>query len=485
MLRAREILRRAIDALTAPQTGALDSLRALASISTEREMLRTSTGQGMHPGAPAVEHAVLLTSIDLKNARFFTLRDLEIDGGQMWATGTFVTPSAGYDLNYANRTYRTGPAAQYANTRSALLRGELPLLLRSAWNRPETLRGLGQRQVGGRLSDVISFADADGTLVTLYVDRATHLVLRSEVLGDDPTRGDQAIPTDYSDYRLVKGIRWPFRTHRDGPGPEKWETTISKLETDAPISDTLFNVPAGMQLTTSSPPLTKVAEGVYRMPASAAIEFRDFVLVFEAYGSSGLSEANIARVRTTFPQKPIRYVISSHYHEDHLGGVRPYAAEGVTFLTTSDAVSRIATTLSGRHVMRPDTLSARSLRPKIEIVERSRVIEDSTRRLVLYQIGPTAHVDKILVGYLPKEKILIEGDLLDIPDGKPAAGGEDTEQFARKLREMGLEVEQIIPIHGLPGTMTDLQRALEMHRARAGCSQQLVQRLFCDFWSAR
>ncbi|MFL5598205.1 MAG: hypothetical protein ACJ77S_12165, partial [Gemmatimonadaceae bacterium] len=79
MLRAREILRRAIDALTAPQTGALDSLRALGSISTERKMLRTSTGQGMHPGAPAVEHAVLLSSIDLRNGRFFTLRDLEID----------------------------------------------------------------------------------------------------------------------------------------------------------------------------------------------------------------------------------------------------------------------------------------------------------------------------------------------------------------------------------------------------------------------
>jgi glyoxylase-like metal-dependent hydrolase (beta-lactamase superfamily II) len=426
----------------------------------------------------------------------FSLRDLEIDGGQMWSTGVFVTPSGGYDFNYANRTYRTGPAADYLGLRASTLRGELLMILRAALNRPESLRSLGMQTVRGRPADVISFADVDGTVVTLYVDRANGLPVRSEVLADDPTRGDQVIPIDYSDYRTVRAatggrgastgsFRLPFKTYQDGRGPERWENTIERIELNEAIADSLFTLPKGMVAATASPPVTKLADGVIAMPASAAIEFRDFVLVFEAYGSSALSDANLARIRAAFPGKPVRYVVSSHYHEDHLGGVRPYAAAGATFLTTSDAESRILRALSGRHVMRPDSFAVAPKRPAIQVIDRSRVIEDSTRRLELYQIGPTAHVDKILIGYLPKERILIEGDLLDMPDGKPAAGGDDTEELAKKIKELGLDVERLVPIHGSVGTARDLDAAVRMHRARSSCPQDLVQRVFCDFWSPR
>ena len=228
----------------------------------------------------------------------------------------------------------------------------------------------------------------------------------------------------------------------------------------------------------------KLSDGVYGMSEGAVIEFHDFVVVFEAYGSSRASIGKLASIRQTFPGKPIRYVVSSHFHDDHLGGVRPYVAEGVTLLTTRDAEPRIRQVLAARHEMRPDTFSVRAGVPAIEIIERSRVIEDGTQRLELYQIGPTAHVDQILIGYLPKEKILIEGDLLDMGNGRPNAGGEDTEQLAAKLRELHLDVERIIPIHGMPGTLRDLEKALQMHRARAKCPRELVQRLFCD-WSSR
>ena len=226
---------------------------------------------------------------------------------------------------------------------------------------------------------------------------------------------------------------------------------------------------------------------MYALQGGVAVEFADFVVVFEAYGSSLRSIGNIARVRSVIPSKPIRYVISSHYHDDHLGGVREYAALGASFITTRDAVEPLRTNLLVRHAMRPDSFSAAPKNAVIDIVDSVRVIEDATRRLELYQIGPTAHVDRILIGYLPKERILIEGDLLDIPGEKPAAGGEDTEQFADKIRELRLNVERIVPIHGSPstGTMQDLECAIAMHRARMKCSQELVTRLFCGFWKPR
>ena len=488
-LEARAVLTKAIAAV-----GGLQALRAVSSISTERSMLRTTTGQGMRPGVPSVGHAILLNRLDLRSRRAFTLRDLEIDGGQIFGTGTIVTSDSGFDINYANRTYFSRTPAQYGNFRVALLRGELPTLLLAAWNRPEQTRSTGRTVIRGRECDGIAFADADGSLVMLYFDAATHLLARSESLADDPTRGDAAFSTDYSDYRTVSAVipsaardlhlRIPFRTQQDGPGPGRWETTITRAELNGPLDDSLFVLPKELDVSPNLPPIKKLSEGVYALQAGVAVEFADFVIVFEAYGSSPRSIGNIARVRSAIPSKPIRYVISSHYHDDHLGGVREYAALGASFITTRDAVEPLRANLLVRHAMRPDSFSNAPKNPTIEIVDSVRVIEDATRRLDLYQIGPTAHVDRVLIAYLPKERILIEGDLLDMPGEKPAAGGEDTEQFAEKIRELRLDVAVIIPIHGSPasGTMQDLERAVAMHRARAKCSQELVKRLFCGFW---
>lgn len=478
-LEARAVLAKAITA-----AGGLPALRAISTLSTDRSMLRTSTGQGMRPGVPSVAHAILLNRLDLRSRRAFTLRDLEIDGGQIWGTSTIVTADSGFDINYSNRTYFNRTSAQYANFRVGLLRGELPTLLLAAWNRPEQTRSTGRVVIHGRACDGIIFADADGSLVTLYFDAATHLLARSEFLADDPTRGDAAFSTDYSDYRSVNALKLPFRTQQDGPGPERWETTLTRAELDAALADSLFVLPKELDVSPNPAPIRKLSEGVYALPGGVAVEFTDFVVVFEAYGSSPRSIANIARVRSAIPSKPIRYVISSHFHEDHLGGVREYAAIGASFITTRDAVDRLRSNLLVRHAMRPDSFSSAPKEPAIEIVDSVRVIQDETRRLELYQIGPNAHVDRILIGYLPKERILIEGDLLDMPGQKPAAGGEDTEQFANKIRELRLDVAVIVPIHGSPatGTMQDLERAVAMHRARAKCSQELVTRLFCGFW---
>ena len=482
-LAARAILEQAISA-----SGGLQALRSISSISTDRSLHRTTPGQGMHPGAPAVGPGILLTRLDLRARRAFSLRDAVIDGGQFLATVTIVTPDSGFDVFYQSHAYysRGFAQSQYGTVRVALLRGELPTLLLAAWNRPEQLLSTGRAVIQGRACDGIAFADADGSLVTLYFDAVTHLLARSEFLADDPTRGDVAASTDYSDYRPVNGVQLPFRTLQSGPGPDRWDATITRAEFNDPLADSLFVVPKGLDPLPPQAAIRKLAEGVYALQGALAVEFNDFVVVFEAYGDGRRSAVNIARLRSVIPSKPIRYVISSHYHQDHLGGVREYAALGAGFITTRDAVERLRDNLLVRHAMRPDGFSAAPRNPAIEIVDSVRVIEDGTRRLELYQIGPTAHVDRILIGYLPRERILVEGDLLDMTGGNPVAGGEDTEQFAKKIAELRLDVAVLVPIHGSPGTgtMQDLDRAVAMHRALAKCSQELVARLFCGFWQA-
>ena len=63
---------------------------------------------------------------------------------------------------------------------------------------------------------------------------------------------------------------------------------------------------------------------IQRLKTTVNIEFSDFVAVFEALGDEARSLQVIDRSRSLAPDKPIRWVIASHPHFDHVGGLRTY-----------------------------------------------------------------------------------------------------------------------------------------------------------------
>ncbi len=101
----------------------------------------------------------------------------------------------------------------------------------------------------------------------------------------------------------------------------------------------------------------------------------------------------------------------------------------------------------------------------VELVTDRRVFDDSTQRVELYQIGPSPHARQILVAYLPRERLLFEGDLLDLSYGHANAGGEDTEHLASSLQQLGLVVDRIVAVHSGVGPRALLDSALAQ-RAR-------------------
>ena len=66
---------------------------------------------------------------------------------------------------------------------------------------------------------------------------------------------------------------------------------------------------------------------------SVAIDQADHIVVVEGPQNEARSEAVIAKVKETIPNKPIRYVINTHVHFDHSGGLRTYVDEGATIVT--------------------------------------------------------------------------------------------------------------------------------------------------------
>ena len=60
---------------------------------------------------------------------------------------------------------------------------------------------------------------------------------------------------------------------------------------------------------------------------------KDYLIVVEAPHGEQRSLAVIGEVKKLVPNKPIKYLVNTHHHFDHAGGVRTYAAEGATIVT--------------------------------------------------------------------------------------------------------------------------------------------------------
>jgi glyoxylase-like metal-dependent hydrolase (beta-lactamase superfamily II) len=215
----------------------------------------------------------------------------------------------------------------------------------------------------------------------------------------------------------------------------------------------------------------RLAEGVYLLgggPAnSIAVEFKTFVAVFEAPTSEARSLAVIERIATLMPDKPIRYLVNSHQHFDHIGGIRAYLHIGATIVT-----QRKNLTFLNRDVLnyRPRTVlpDMVSLWPPTEVAEgynyesfnENYTITDGTRLLQLFYVQPLQHAEGMAMAYLPAEKIVMQANLFDTHEPPPAAPTAAMTTFYRTMRALSLDVATIAPVHGRPVPMAAFMKAM-------------------------
>jgi glyoxylase-like metal-dependent hydrolase (beta-lactamase superfamily II) len=196
-----------------------------------------------------------------------------------------------------------------------------------------------------------------------------------------------------------------------------------------------------------------------------AVGFKDHVMIVETPGNDNTSREVIARVKELMPGKPIKYAAVTHHHDDHAGGVRTYIAEGATIITPPGERAFFERVAQARNfTLQPDTLT-RSPRPLVweTLQNGKRVFTDGTQTVELYDIGSGPHMDEMIVAYLPKEKIIFQGDLLNRPeDGRVAPGNATTAHFAAWLKKSGLAVERIVGVHGPVSTLDELQKAVAL-----------------------
>jgi glyoxylase-like metal-dependent hydrolase (beta-lactamase superfamily II) len=151
---------------------------------------------------------------------------------------------------------------------------------------------------------------------------------------------------------------------------------------------------------------------------------------------------------------PIKYVIYSHGHYDHIAGGKPFKDLGATFIAHRNAKKRIAE-LKPADVVMPD-----------EVVDTTKTISLGGTTLELNYVGRN-HSDSMLVMRLPKEKIIYTVDWIPIKGIQFRIMADtyvpDIEDGLKKV--IAMDWEKLIPGHPGPGgvqtgTKDDARNAL-------------------------
>lgn len=307
---------------------------------------------------------------------------------------------------------------------------------------------------GSEVSFTVGSAKYVGTI------NARNEVEKVQTWIDNNVLGDMSYETTFSDYKDFGGLRFPAHIVRTIAGNPALEVNVASASATAPD----IAVPENVK--TFTPPPQKVdvqdmGKGVWWLTGgshhSLLIEQKDHLVVVEGAPDDARSLAVIAKAKEMVPNKPIKYVINTHSHFDHSGGLRAFVAEGATVVTHEANKAFYTKAWANPHTLNPDVLAKANKPPMIETFTDKGVLTDGSRTIEIYPLSGNGHSEGFAMVYLPAEKILMEGDAFS-PGATPATAAADpVNPFSLNLLEnidrLNLKVDTITPIHG-PRTTT-------------------------------
>ena len=297
------------------------------------------------------------------------------------------------------------------------------------------------------------------------------LVEHVEALVDIAFTGDTVLDGTYSDYRNLDGVQVPMHlVMREGGWPTLEINVAQARPNSTEATDVVARAtatpPAAPAAGARPPEPVKLADHVWQLnPAgegSILVEFNDYVVMVEAPGGDAVTTASIEQAKRLAPNKPIKYVINTHHHADHAGGMRAYVAEGIPIITHETHRKYYEEQIfKNPHSLNPDRLARMPRAPMLETVKDKRVLTDGNETLEIYLMRDQPHAEGLLMVYLPKEKLIMQSDAYIPRPGAPPLPMPSpyTTNFVDNITRLKLNVDRVVHIHGGTSPYSDVLAA--------------------------
>lgn len=323
---------------------------------------------------------------------------------------------------------------------------------------------VSRKKVDGKNYTVLTWSPANKApsdksyTINGYVDEK-NMVVRAETWLGENIMGDMHILATYTGWKDFGGVVAPAKIVETRGGWPFFEVTVTEAKANPPDVATLVPAPAGRGggrggAPPAPAPLAvtseKLGDGLYRLTTGAGsydsviVEFKDYVMMLEAGQSEARALAYVAETKKLIPNKPIRYVMNTHPHSDHTGGLPVLVAEGAIVITQKNNVEFLNKALNTPRTLMNDTLAKNPKKAKIEAVEEKKVYSDGTRIVEMYHIFPAPHSNGLIIAYIPKEKVLFQGDF-SVNPGEPA--NDHVKALVPVLERLNLDFDRYINVH--------------------------------------
>ena len=339
------------------------------------------------------------------------------------------------------------------------------------------------QSMNGKKYTVISFpVDAkapSGIPYTIsgYIDDH-NMVDKIETAVEEPNLiGDMVVEQSFSGYKDFGGVKFPTKIVQKRAGLSWTDLTITDVKANAAAPTP--PAPAGGRgrggegagargAAPAPPPMTtkKLGDGIFMTTGgyrSVAVEFKDHIVLIEGPNNEMTTTNIIAEVKKAIPNKPIKYVVNTHTHFDHSGGLRAAVAEGATIITHESNKPLYEKWFSNhRTLVMPDKLSQSEKKAKFEYIGEKKILKDELNTVELYHLKGAHHAEDIIIAYLPKIKTVVEADAFNAP--APNAPAPQTingfeKVFASELERLKIDYTTIIPIHQPAGGDREIKKA--------------------------
>ncbi len=313
----------------------------------------------------------------------------------------------------------------------------------------------------------VSFSVGGKYKLTGIINQQGH-VEKVQTWFDQPIVGDMLVETAYTGYKDFGGVMFPSRIQQTQDGFPSLDLAITKV-----VANPAVDIAVPDNVKSFTPPPVRVeakelAKGVHHLIGgshhSLAVEMRDHIVVVDVPQNEARSAAVLAKAKEIIPGKPIRYVVTSHHHWDHLGGIRAAIDEGATIVTHQSNKAFLERVAKTPHTIKPDRLASSKKSVKIQTVGDKEQLTDGSRIIELHRLIGYEHTGDMLVVYLPKEKILAEPDAFSPPAQAGAPLVRTAIPYAKALydniQRLKLDVQTIAPFHGnRTSDMAELEKA--------------------------
>ena len=405
-----------------------------------------------------------------------------------------VTPDAGFvlgvDSNGRNaQSQKMNPPAhsmsglRLATVQRESMRNTISGLMLAMHNNPTQVRPALDLQVGGTAYPAVGYGP-----FTVAFDPKTGLPARIRTLDYDNMWGDVTYDSVLSDWRDFGGVRIPTNRKYELNGRVVQEVQFTDIQLNAAVDPGKFTVPAELRADAAKPAggnvpyqwvirrqfigtyldsdntsfdtrvtqslrLNEVAPGVFHVVGgshnSLLVEMADHLVMVDAPVGDAQSLWVVNAARQRFPGKPIKWLVLTHHHMDHAGGLRGVLGEGAILVVGQGTAGHYRKVLAAPMERNPDMKPMDFSRVQILEVPESHVMSDSAgRQVVAYVMQDNPHAKGLLMAYVPHARLGYVTDVWSpgtpLPD-KPNAA---LLSVTNTVKRAGIQPERFAGGHG-------------------------------------